>query len=117
MGRTKEVAGQGRVAILPMGAMEQHGRHLPLNTDNYIVSHLCYELGRRMPDEVVVLPVIPFAFDAHHMHFPGAITIQWNHIIQYLLDVLLQHRPARLHADTGGERTRRQPAVHGRGGE
>jgi creatinine amidohydrolase len=85
----KDVAGRGRVAIVPIGAMEQHGRHLPLNTDNYIVSHLCYEVGRRIPDEVVVLPVVPFAFDAHHMHFPGAITIQWDHVIRYLLDVLL----------------------------
>lgn len=85
----RDVAAQSRVVIVPIGALEQHGQHLPLNTDNYIVSHLCYELGRRIPDEVVVLPVIPFAFDAHHMHFPGTITIQWNHIIQYLLDVLV----------------------------
>lgn len=85
----REVAGEGRVVLLPIGAMEQHGRHLPLNTDNYIVSHLCYEVGRRIPDEVIVLPVIPFAFDAHHMHFPGTITIQWNHVIQYLIDVLV----------------------------
>lgn len=85
----RDIAAQSRVVIVPIGALEQHGPHLPLNTDNYIVSHLCYELGRRIPDEVVVLPVIPFAFDAHHMHFPGTITIQWNHIIQYLLDVLV----------------------------
>jgi creatinine amidohydrolase len=35
-----------------------------------------------------VLPTVPFAFNAHHMDFPGVIAIQWDHVINYLLDIV-----------------------------
>jgi creatinine amidohydrolase len=76
------------VVVQPIGAMEQHGCHLPLNTDNLIVSRLCDAAGRRAPEELLVLPVIPYAFNAHHMDFPGVIAIQWDHVINYLLDII-----------------------------
>jgi creatinine amidohydrolase len=76
------------VVIQPIGATEQHGYHLPLNTDNFIVTRLCDAAGRRAPDEMLVLPVIPFAFNAHHMDFPGVVAIKWDHVINYLIDVV-----------------------------
>jgi creatinine amidohydrolase len=76
------------VVIQPIGATEQHGYHLPLNTDNFIVSRLCDAAGRRAPQEMLILPVIPFAFNAHHMDFPGVIAIKWDHVINYLIDVV-----------------------------
>ncbi len=84
----REVAAHKPVVIQPIGATEQHGYHLPLNTDNFIVSRLCDEAGRRAPDEMLILPVIPFAFNAHHMDFPGVIAIQWDNVITYLIDVV-----------------------------
>ena len=76
------------VIIQPIGAMEQHGSHLPLNTDNLIVSHICAEAGRRSDGRLLVMPVIPYAFNAHHIDFPGVITIRWNHVINYLIDII-----------------------------
>ena len=76
------------MVIQPIGATEQHGYHLPLNTDNFIVTRLCDAAGRRAPDEMLVLPVIPFAFNAHHMDFPGVVAIKWDHVINYLIDVV-----------------------------
>jgi creatinine amidohydrolase len=76
------------VVIQPIGATEQHGYHLPLNTDNFIVSRLCDAAARRAPEEMLVLPVIPFAFNAHHMDFPGVVAIKWDHVINYLIDVV-----------------------------
>jgi creatinine amidohydrolase len=32
---------------------------------------------------------VPFAFNAHHMDFPGVVAIQWDHVINYLIDVTL----------------------------
>src|SRR5690606_39111933 len=63
----RAAAGRRPVVIQPIGAMEQHGYHLPLNTDNYIISRLCDTAGRRAPDEILLLPCIPYAFNAHHM--------------------------------------------------
>jgi creatinine amidohydrolase len=77
------------VVIQPIGATEQHGYHLPLNVDNFIVTRLCDAAARRAPEEMLILPVVPFAFNAHHMDFPGVIAIQWNHVINYLIDIAL----------------------------
>lgn len=85
----RQVAARKPVVIQPIGATEQHGYHLPLNTDNFIVTRLCDAAGRRAPDELLVLPVVPFAFNAHHMDFPGVVAIQWDHVINYLIDVTL----------------------------
>ncbi len=75
------------VVVQPIGAMEQHGAHLPLNTDNYIVSRICHQAGARADGDLLVLPVIPYAFNAHHMDFPGVIAIQWQTVISWLVDV------------------------------
>jgi creatinine amidohydrolase len=84
----RAAAARKPVVIQPIGATEQHGYHLPLNTDNFIISRLCDAAGRRAPDELLVLPVIPYAFNAHHMDFPGVVAIQWDHVINYLIDVV-----------------------------
>ena len=84
----RAAAARKPVVIQPIGATEQHGYHLPLNTDNFIVTRLCEAAGRRAPQEMLVLPVIPFAFNAHHMDFPGVIAIKWDHVINYLIDVV-----------------------------
>jgi creatinine amidohydrolase len=84
----RAAAARKPVVIQSTGATEQHGYHLPLNTDNFIVTRLCDAAGRRAPDEMLVLPVIPFAFNAHHMDFPGVVAIKWDHVINYLVDVV-----------------------------
>lgn len=76
------------VIIQPIGAMEQHGHHLPLNTDNYIVSHICDRAGEQSNGRALIMPVIPYAFNAHHMDFPGVIAIQWQSVINYLIDII-----------------------------
>ena len=84
----RAVAARKPVVIQPIGATEQHGFHLPLNTDNFIVTRLCDAAARRAPEEMLVLPVVPFAFNAHHMDFPGVVAIRWDHVINYLIDVV-----------------------------
>ena len=44
----------GKVVLLPTGSTEQHGAHLPLDTDLFLVESVCRELGRRAPDKVLV---------------------------------------------------------------
>jgi creatinine amidohydrolase len=83
----KEAVRRKPVVIQPIGATEQHGLHLPLNTDNFIVTRLCDAAARRAPDEMLILPVVPFAFNAHHLDFPGVLAIAWDHVINYLIDV------------------------------
>jgi len=84
----RETAARKPVVIQPIGATEQHGFHLPLNTDNFIVTRLCDAAARRAPDEMLIMPPIPYAFNAHHMDFPGVVAIRWDSLINYLIDVV-----------------------------
>lgn len=78
----------GRVILLPVGAIEQHGPHLPLETDVVTPARMCLEAARRTPAEALVMPAIPYGYTEHVMDFPGTINIAWDHFIAYVLDVV-----------------------------
>ncbi|MEW6069885.1 MAG: creatininase family protein, partial [Candidatus Thermoplasmatota archaeon] len=49
------------IAILPIGSLEQHGRHLPLDTDSYDAYWLAKEVVKRIKDpKPLVLPPINY---------------------------------------------------------
>ena len=57
-----------KVVLLPTGSTEQHGPHLPLDTDAFLVEAVCMEVGRRAPDRVLVLPFNE-GFTEEHVDF------------------------------------------------
>lgn len=69
----------GRVVLLPVGAIEQHGPHLPVDVDNRIVVWLCNEAARRSPDLILSVPPIHYGFNEHNLGFPGTITVAIDH--------------------------------------
>ncbi len=83
----KEKAERQAVILLPFGAVEDHGPHLPLDTDNIIVEAVCTETARRMKGETLVMPLVAYGFDDHHMDFPGAVTVDMQTLIDYVADV------------------------------
>lgn len=82
-----EAVRQRRVVLQPLAAIEQHGPHLPVDTDNLIVASLCDAAGRAHPDEFVVAPTIPYGFNDHNMEFPGTVSIRPSVLLDYLFDV------------------------------
>lgn len=62
--------------LLPVGAIEQHGPHLPLDTDTWDAEYMCKEVARRCSDpHPLVLPVIAYGVSYHHDEFPGTLSI------------------------------------------
>ncbi|MGB9787101.1 MAG: creatininase family protein [Infirmifilum uzonense] len=61
------------VAILPVGAVEAHGPHLPLVTDSLIAEAIAQEVGRRV--NAFVLPVFHYGALWSLRSFPGSISI------------------------------------------
>jgi creatinine amidohydrolase len=75
------------VVLLPFGAVEDHGPHLPLNTDNIIVEAICRETAQRSGGEILIMPSVSYGLDEHHMDFPGTISIDMQTLIRFLSDV------------------------------
>jgi creatinine amidohydrolase len=77
------------VVILPIGAVEDHGAHMALNTDNVILEGIVHAAARRAPNDMIVLPTIPYGLDEHHMDFPGTISIGIHTLIDFASDVAI----------------------------
>lgn len=69
-----EVAGGGVVLVVPVGATEQHGPHLPLSTDTDIAQALALALAERRAD-IVVAPAIGYGASGEHAGFAGTLSI------------------------------------------
>nr|WP_208407654.1 mycofactocin biosynthesis peptidyl-dipeptidase MftE [Amycolatopsis granulosa] len=66
--------GERRLLVVPLGATEQHGPHLPYTVDTEIAVELCRRLGRVRP-EIVVAPALPFGSSGEHAGFAGTLSI------------------------------------------
>ena len=75
------------VVILPTGSTEQHGRHLPLDTDVFLCESVCLEAGKRAAGKALVLPPIAYGLNRHHIDFPGTIHIEPEVFIAFGLNV------------------------------
>jgi creatinine amidohydrolase len=73
--------------LLPVGSMEQHGPHLPLDTDIYPLTRWCLEAAERVPEDVLLMETIPYGFNIHACDFPGTIHIGHETLIAYCTDV------------------------------
>jgi creatinine amidohydrolase len=82
-----EAATEGRVALVPVATLEDHGPHLPIDTDLRIVAEIAERAAARAGDDCVLLPAIPHGYSPHHLDFPGPITIGWDTFTRYVRDV------------------------------
>jgi creatinine amidohydrolase len=62
------------LAAVPLGSCEQHGPHLPLDTDTRIAVALADRLARDRPD-VVVAPTLAYGASGEHASFAGTLSI------------------------------------------
>lgn len=62
------------LVLVPVGALEQHGPHLPLDTDTTVAVAVTEALGRRLPGAWVA-PPIAYAASGEHQHFAGTASI------------------------------------------
>ena len=76
-----------QVCIVPCGAVEQHGPHLPLDVDLMCPSSIARGVGQQMPDKLLVLPIIAYGYTGHVMDFPGTINTHYETFIHQVLDV------------------------------
>ena len=85
----REAAAAKKAVLIPIGSIEDHGPHLPLNTDNIIVESVCFEVARHASEELITLPVLPIGFEDHHMDFPGSLTSSMETLLNYFADAAI----------------------------
>jgi mycofactocin system creatininase family protein len=65
---------RGEILVVPLGSCEQHGPHLPLDTDTRIAEHLGAALVDRL-DGLVLGPPVAIGASGEHEAFPGTLSI------------------------------------------
>jgi creatinine amidohydrolase/Fe(II)-dependent formamide hydrolase-like protein len=75
-------------ALLPVGAVEQHGPHLPLDTDAWDADYPCLEVAARCSEpRPLVLPLIPYGVSYHHEEFPGTLSVSPRSLSSLVYDI------------------------------
>lgn len=67
-------AATGVILLIPLGATEQHGPHLPLSTDTDIAAAVCARAAAERAG-VLVAPPVPYGASGEHAGFAGTLSI------------------------------------------
>ncbi len=74
--KAKKRLAQVDIALLPVGSIEQHGPHLPLDTDAYDADYLARAVAAACSiPRPLVLPLVPYGVAYHHQDFSGTISV------------------------------------------
>ena len=82
------VASGRTTVVVAVGAVEQHGPHLPLLVDAARGDRLAVEVARRM-NGALVGPTIRVGCSEHHMGFPGTLTIRTSTLEAICMDYVV----------------------------
>jgi creatinine amidohydrolase/Fe(II)-dependent formamide hydrolase-like protein len=89
-------AGRGRPwalqVVVPFGAVEQHGAHLPLDTDAVLADRLGPLLAERL--DGLCAPTMRIGCSQHHLAFPGTLSLRRETLqraVHDLIDSLARH--------------------------
>jgi len=75
------------VLVIPVATLEDHGHHLPIDTDVVIAETLAERAVTARPGRALLLPTVTHGYTPHHMDFPGPITIGWKTFVDHLVDI------------------------------
>lgn len=75
------------IAVLPVASLEQHGPHLPVNTDIIIAEAYAEELSREL--NAFQLPCIPISTCREHMGYKGSVWINPDTFYRVIKDICL----------------------------
>lgn len=72
-------------AVIGIGAIEQHGAHLPLNMDCLSADYLARGIAREFG--WYLLPSMPYGASCEHMDFPGTMTLRSETLVSFFRDI------------------------------
>jgi len=77
------------IAVLPVGATEQHGPHLPMSTDTATIDGVVRAVASRLPESLpaLFLPTCPYGKSNEHSLFPGTLTVSASALAQLWMEI------------------------------
>ena len=78
------------VVVIPTATLEDHGHHLPIDTDVRLIEEVARGACERVNaagGTALLFPTAVHGYTPHHLHFPGTVTLRWNVFVEYLLDL------------------------------
>lgn len=72
--------------LVPVGIVEEHGPHLPLDTDSIQAVHTCDEVGRRTG--ALVAPLLAYGNCSSTRNFPGSFSLRFDTLRMVAADIL-----------------------------
>ena len=78
---------KSKVAIIPVGATEQHGLHIGVGADWIQAWEIAKRVGEK--SDVLVLPVLTYGVSGHHKEFSGTISLEESTYQQVIYEILL----------------------------
>ena len=82
-----EIQSLGDLAVIPVGSLEQHSRHLPINTDVVIAQAFADCLGERL--DAFVLPCLPISTCFEHKGKKGSVWMNADTFFAMMRDIIL----------------------------
>lgn len=86
----EEAIRAGAMGLIPVGSLEQHGRHLAINTDNVIADAVGEEVARRAAArgiKLLLCPPLHYGYTMHNMDFPGTMTLRMETLLELGVDL------------------------------
>lgn len=77
-----------KIAIIPLGAHEQHGPHMVESCDAVLAEEMGRRLTEKLYPEAVMTPTVNMGISSHHIHFPGTISLEPATLIAIFRDMI-----------------------------
>lgn len=78
------------LVLMPLGAVEEHGAHLPLCTDSVQPEYIVERVAARLPGTVLIAPPIRYGNCMTTRNFPGTISLSFDTLRALMTDILME---------------------------
>src|SRR5258708_14692037 len=74
--------------VVPIAALEQHGRHMPVFTDSLLLGEVVRRAAEAMKNKVLFVPLMWLGNSHHHLDFPGTMSASPRLYLDLLIDLI-----------------------------
>ncbi len=84
----RDAVGERPVVLIPSGAIEQHGAHLPLNEDAITAEWVAEYIARHLDEPILVAPTLSYGHSPAFSNFPGTLNLSFQTLSSALFEIM-----------------------------